>query len=226
MSTVGEAINALRSGKFVLLHDSNIRENEIDMVISAEFVRPEHIATMRSVAGGLICLCLEYEIANKLGLMYMYEILRDHKSLYKLASNKAPYGDKPSFSLWINHNDTFTGITDMDRSLTISKMAYVCKRIDLDGKEYFFDNFRAPGHVPLLIAAKGLLHSRKGHTELCTYLAKLSGLTSCVVICEMLDSISYKALSLDKAREYADINNIPLIEGSQLHDHLAISQKQ
>jgi 3,4-dihydroxy 2-butanone 4-phosphate synthase len=227
-SSLEEAIDALRNGKFVLVHDSKIRENEIDMVMAAEFVRPEHIATMRSVAGGLICLALEHEIASKLGLVYMYEILQNvpsHKSLSRLASSKAPYGDRPSFSIWINHRDTYTGVTDTDRALTISKMAHVSKRIDYDGHDYFFDNFTSPGHVPLLIGTKDLLCSRNGHTELCLYLTKLSGLVPCVVICEMLDSVSYKALSIEKAQKYADTNDIPLIEGSQLYDYMLVSQK-
>jgi len=50
-----EAISFLRKGEFILLHDANKRENEVDMVVAAEFVTPAHIARMRQDAGGLIC---------------------------------------------------------------------------------------------------------------------------------------------------------------------------
>src|SRR5437867_8995858 len=51
-----EAITALKAGRFVLVHDDKGRENEVDMVVPAEQVKPHHIATMRNDAGGLVCL--------------------------------------------------------------------------------------------------------------------------------------------------------------------------
>ena len=51
------------------------RENEIDMVVAAEFVTPEHIARMRQHAGGLICIAIDYNFANSLELKYMHDIL-------------------------------------------------------------------------------------------------------------------------------------------------------
>ena len=47
-----------------------------------------------------------------------------------MTNGRAPYGDKPSFSISVNHRDTYTGITDYDRALTISKLASICKNID------------------------------------------------------------------------------------------------
>jgi 3,4-dihydroxy 2-butanone 4-phosphate synthase len=103
--------------------------------------------------------------------------------------------------------------------LTISKMAEICKKIDSDGVEEFAKNFRTPGHVPILIASKGLLEERRGHTELCVYLAQMSKLVPAVVICEMLDSTTHRALSINKAKEYADIKGITLLEAGQLKTH-------
>ena len=137
----------------------------------------------------------------------------------KLSTGKSPYGDNPSFSISVNHRDTYTGITDVDRALTISKMAEVFKKIDSGGAEEFARNFRAPGHVPILIASKGLLQERKGHTELCVYLTQLAELTPVVAICEMLDSTTYRALSSRKAKIYSDKAAIPLLEASQLERH-------
>jgi 3,4-dihydroxy 2-butanone 4-phosphate synthase len=223
LSAIEEAIDTLRDGKFVLVHDDKGREDEIDMVIAAEYITPKNIATMRNDAGGLLCLAISNEITTKLGLTYMHDIIQSLSSINpvfsKLTYGKSPYGDKPSFSITVNHRDTYTGITDIDRALTISKMAEICKKIDSSGVEEFAKNFRTPGHVPILIASKGLLEERRGHTELCVYLAQMSKLVPAVVICEMLDSTTHRALSINKAKEYADIKGITLLEAGQLKTH-------
>ena len=220
LSSIQEAIAAMRSGKFVLVHDDKARENEIDMVIPAEHVTPGHIADMRNNAGGLICLAIPNEVATKLGLVYMHDILvglsKVNQVFSKLSFGKSPYGDKPSFSIAVNHRDTYTGITDVDRALTISKMAEVCKEIDSSGIDEFAKNFRAPGHIPILIASKGLLQERMGHTELCIYLTQLARLIPAAAICEMLDSTTHRALPASKAKEYADKSGIPFLEAGQL----------
>lgn len=217
---IREAIQALRSSHFVLIHDDKGRENEIDMVIAGEKISPEHIAVMRKDGGGLICLAISHEFALKLGLTFMQNILQAVSSINpvfaKLTSGKSPYGDDPSFSIAINHRDTYTGITDFDRALTISKMSEICKRIDTGGINEFANNFRAPGHVPILIASKKLLQDRTGHTELCIYLAQLANLTAAVVICEMLDNETHRALSITKAKTYSTKYQIPLLEADEL----------
>lgn len=226
-----ESLNDLRSGRFVLLHDSDSRENEVDMVVGAQFVTPEHIARMRRDAGGLLCLALRHDIASKLGLPYMHDMLEMASSsttmtapgLSELSKGRSPYGDKPAFSISINHRRTYTGITDVDRSLTISEMAKICSETlnGSDGRTNFVSAFRAPGHVPLLIASRGLMEERLGHTELAVYLTQLANLTPAVAVCEMLDALTYRALSLDSAREYARENGIKIVEGSDLLIHFA-----
>lgn len=223
MYSLEDAIVAFSAGKFLLVHDGKGRENEVDMVIAAEFVTPEHVGIMRRHAGGLICTAITSEVALKLGLMYMHDIL-EHMSttapmLSKISSSKAPYGDRPAFSISVNHRDTYTGITDYDRALTINKIADVCKNINSDGPERFSNSFRAPGHVPILIASKGLLDDRIGHTELCVYLAQVSGLIHSVVMCEMLDLNTHHALTIDEAKKYAKENSILILEGSQLTNY-------
>ena len=66
--SLDEAISSLRKGEFILVHDANKRENEVDMVVAAEFVTPAHIARMRQDAGGLICLSINHSFAKSLGL--------------------------------------------------------------------------------------------------------------------------------------------------------------
>ncbi|HEY7226519.1 MAG TPA: 3,4-dihydroxy-2-butanone-4-phosphate synthase [Nitrososphaeraceae archaeon] len=220
MSLVQDAVRALSNGKFILIHDSESRENEVDMVKGAQYINPQDIATMRNDAGGLICLAISGEIASKLKLIFMHDLLlyasKNNPSLSKMVNSIAPYGDRPSFSITVNHVDTFTGITDIDRALTITKMAEICSDIDNFGKYEFFKKFRSPGHVPILIAAKKLLKERTGHTELSVQLMRLANLIPTVVICEMLDSDTGGALTVNKAIEYSARYKIPLVESLQI----------
>ncbi len=213
---IEEVLNSFRNGKFVLLHDDKNREDEVDLVIAAQYIKPEHITIMRKDAGGLICLAIDYDIASILGLKYMHDILK--KEFNGLVYNNAPYGDRPSFSITINHINTYTGVTDRDRAFTISSMSNICSSRNTNKRELFFTNFKSPGHLHLLIASKGLLDERNGHTELSITLAKMAGVLPLVVICEMLDDNTNGALSLEKAREYAKKNNLAIVEGRDIKE--------
>ena len=210
-------LQSLKRGEFVLLFDSARRENEIDMVVAAEYVTPEHVARMRQHAGGLLCIAIDNDFGNSLGLRYMHDILAESSTDKEMIMGLAPYGDRPTFSISINHYQTYTGITDKDRSLTIQEMA---KIFDVDNKKKkFVSSFKTPGHVPLLLASKGLLQNRQGHTEMSVYLTKLAGLTPVTAICEMMDAETYTALSVEKAEKYARQNVIPLIDGKELLEY-------
>ncbi|MGA7006104.1 MAG: 3,4-dihydroxy-2-butanone-4-phosphate synthase [Nitrososphaeraceae archaeon] len=223
MSRLDDAVSALRSGRFIMIHDDESREDEVDLVMAAQFVRPGSVAEMRNMAGGMICLAISNEVAKILGLMYMHEMLRristNNFTLSKIIFGITPYGDKPSFSISINHIDTYTGITDADRALTISEMAKICTEMDNAGRDQFVRYFRTPGHVPLLIAAKGLIQERMGHTELGVYLMKLANLVPSVVICEMLDSETYKALNIQKAMEISVKRDIPILQANEIKQY-------
>jgi 3,4-dihydroxy 2-butanone 4-phosphate synthase len=215
------ALDSLKRGEFVLLFDSAGRENEIDMVVAAEFVTPEHVARMRQHAGGLLCIALEYNFAKSLDLRYMHEILSDSPiSNKEMIMGLAPYGDYPTFSLSVNHYQTYTGITDKDRALTITEMANI---YNIENKQKkFASTFKTPGHVPLLISSKGLLSARQGHTEMSVYLTKIAGLTPVTAICEMMDAETYSALSVDKAEKFGKQNGIPLIDGKELLEYAKV----
>ena len=216
--TFDSAISSLKQGEFVMIHDSDGRENEIDLVAAAQFITPEHIARMRQHAGGLICLAIDDLMAQKLQLKYMHEILSKSTDIdidsKKMIMGTAPYGDHPTFSIHINHKKTYTGITDMDRALTIKEMATLYDSDD--PKTDFVSSFKTPGHVPVLLASNGLLNSRTGHTEMSIYLTKLAKLSPITTICEMMDSETYSALSVKKAERYAKENAIPFVDGKEL----------
>lgn len=216
--TLDEAITSLKQGKFVLLYDSGKRENEVDMVVAAQFVTPEHISKMRQHGGGLICIAIKDSLAQSLNLQYMHNILSsssgvDHDSK-QMIMGTAPYGDHPTFSISINHRQTYTGITDRDRALTIKEMANLYHSDN--PKNEFMSSFVTPGHVPLLLASNGLLASRQGHTEMSVYLAEIAKLTPVTAICEMMDSQTYSALSVEKAMKFAKENTIPFVDGKEL----------
>jgi len=218
------AIASLKRGEFVLLFDSAGRENEIDMVVAAEFTTPEHVARMRQHAGGLLCLAIDYSFGQKLGLRYMHDILSNSDSLdsdsKEMIMGLAPYGDRPTFSISINHYQTYTGITDHDRALTINEMANLYK-VENNRKK-FVSSFKTPGHVPLLIASKGLLVNRQGHTEMSVYLTRIAELTPVTAICEMMDAETYSALSFEKAQKYAKQNAIPFVDGKELIEYAKV----
>ncbi len=150
----------------------------------------------------------------------MHDILSNTQTIdnqsKKMIMGTAPYGDKQSFYISINHAQTYTGITDRDRALTINEMASLYKNTNGNKKEIFVSSFKTPGHVPLLIASEGLLSDRLGHTEMSIYLTGLAGLCPTAAICEMLDSETYTALSIEKAKKYAKENTIPYFDGNEL----------
>jgi 3,4-dihydroxy 2-butanone 4-phosphate synthase len=191
------------------------------MIIAAEFVGPSQVATMRRDAGGLICVALHPTIAENFGLPYLTEVYEvaspKFNVLTKTRPHDIPYDERSAFSLSVNHRRTFTGITDIDRALTIRELGGLGARA-LDGLavEEFGRNFRSPGHVPLLRAGDGLLDERQGHTELSIALAELAGVTPVVAVCEMLDAQTGRALSREAAAEYAKKHDLVLLDGSDI----------
>lgn len=222
--TIAEAITSLREGEFVLLHDSSGRENEIDMVVAGELITPEHVARMRQHAGGLLCMAISNSLGEKLGLRYMHDILSNSDSFDSESKDMimglAPYGDHPTFSISINHYQTYTGITDRDRALTIREMTNLYNADNPRRK--FISSFKTPGHVPVLIAAKDLLLHRRGHTEMSVYLTELADLRPVTAICEMMDAQTYSALSVEKALKYAKQNAIPFVDGKELIEYAKV----
>ena len=192
---IQEAIAALREGKFILLYDFDDREGETDFAIRADAVTPRHILQMRKDGGGLICTAVDPEAAQRLGLPFASELLRSSGVAEK--EGDIPYDRKnhSSFSLWVNHRNTFTGVTDNDRARTINAIAEQVKRSLNGGGADFHEQFRTPGHVALLRAAEGLLSQRRGQTELSVALARMAGIVPAVTICEMLDDSTGNALS-------------------------------
>ena len=211
--TVAEAVDAFARGDPVLIHDAADREGETDIVYPAGSVTPDAVAHLRNDAGGLVCVALSDAVADALGLPFMQDVL-DHPTS---ADHDLAYDERSSFSLTVNHRETFTGITDDDRSLTIRELAASAADPDADA---FAESFRSPGHVHLLRAAPDLLADREGHTELGIALAAAADLPPAVVVCEMLDDETGAALPPAEARAYAADNGLVYVEGRALADHI------
>ncbi|WP_232686718.1 3,4-dihydroxy-2-butanone-4-phosphate synthase [Halobacterium zhouii] len=209
-SRVDAAVAAFRDGGPVLVHDAADREGEVDLVYPAEGVTPDAVARMRNDAGGLICVALAGQVADAFGLPFASDAF-DHPAA---DHDHLGYDERSSFSLSVNHRETYTGITDNDRALTISELGRAAA--DPDAVE-FSDAFRAPGHVHLLRAAPSLA-DRQGHTELAIALAEEAGIAPAAVVCEMLDGETNEALSVADAKAYADRNDFVYVEGSDLLD--------
>ena len=223
IENISRAVTDLQNGKFVLIYDDDDREGEADIVMASEFVAPESIRTMRKDGGGLIFLMTSSEIADKLKLPFLADLFSDVDDKYpvlkELIPNDIPYDSKSSFSLYINHRDTFTGITDIDRGLTMNKFADLAKKIENidDGAatKMFGKEFRSPGHIPICVASKNLLNERVGHTELVVSLLKMADVISVGSGCEIMGDTG-RALSKTKAKQYADENGFVFLEGKEI----------
>jgi 3,4-dihydroxy 2-butanone 4-phosphate synthase len=222
-ATVLKALDALRAGRFVLVYDADGREEETDMVIASEHVTSEAVRTMRKDAGGLICTTTNSAIQEALGLPFLSEIFKDMGTRFpvmnELIPNDIPYDVKSAFGITINHRKTFTGITDNDRSLTITEFSKLAREAvakeDGWGKREFGRSFRAPGHVHLLNASQKILETRFGHTELSTALVILAGLVPSATVCEMMGDDG-NALPKSEALAYAVRNGLVFLEGAEI----------
>ncbi len=164
-STVEQAIADIKAGKMVLVTDDEDRENEGDLIMAAEFVDTEAINFMATHAKGLICMPCDGEIVDRLQLEPM------------VANNTDNH--ETAFTVSIDHKDTTTGISAVERAFTIKK----CTEADATPTD-----FRRPGHVFPLRSRKGGVLRRTGHTETTTDLCKLAGLKPVGICCEIMSA--------------------------------------
>ncbi|MFC7026639.1 3,4-dihydroxy-2-butanone-4-phosphate synthase [Halomicroarcula sp. GCM10025324] len=212
--SAADAVAAFARGDPVLIHDAADREGETDLVYPAGVVTHDDVARMRNDAGGLVCVALSDAVSDALDLPFMQSVL-DHPTS---ADHDLGYDERSSFSITVNHRDTYTGITDEDRSLTIRELAAAASDPD---PAAFSETFRSPGHVHLLRAAPDLLADREGHTELGVALADAADQPPAVVVCEMLDDETGTALSPTAARSYAEREGLVYVEAASLLERLA-----
>ncbi|KXW56358.1 bifunctional 3,4-dihydroxy-2-butanone-4-phosphate synthase/GTP cyclohydrolase II [Ferrovum sp. PN-J185] len=164
LSPTSEIIEEIRAGRMVVLVDDEDRENEGDLVLAAEYVTPEAINFMARYGRGLICLTLTQERCRQLNLPLMVSDNRSSMTTNFTVSIEAAKG-------------VTTGISAADRAQTIkAAVARFARPEDLV----------QPGHIFPLMARRGGVLIRAGHTEAGCDLSQLAGLEPSAVICEIL----------------------------------------
>ncbi|MCI8516578.1 MAG: bifunctional 3,4-dihydroxy-2-butanone-4-phosphate synthase/GTP cyclohydrolase II [Hungatella sp.] len=163
-NTIEEALSDLRAGKIILVTDDPDRENEGDFICAAEFATQDNINFMACHGKGLICTPMSEKLASGLGFPPMVAENTDNHST--------------AFTVSVDHMDTNTGISAAERSYTMMK----CVEEGVGPGE-----FRRPGHVFPLVARKGGVLVRGGHTEATVDLMRLAGLKECGVCCEIME---------------------------------------
>ena len=213
MDSLRSAISSLKKGSFIVLHDAKGREDEADLICLAEKITPRMVRRMRKDAGGLICVAMDMPSTKRLRIPFAIDVLKSAKNplLFKMGNQKMGYGDKPAFTISINHLKTFTGIPDNDRAYTIREFSKLIAR--KGGPSDFKRHFRAIGHV-FLLTSRGI-KNRRGHTELSVELARIGGFIPAMVLCEMLSDTG-RAASGKEAARYAKKNGYPFIEGKEI----------
>ncbi len=163
LATIEEALEDIRNGRIILVIDDPDRENEGDLICAAEFATTENVNMMATHAKGLICMPMSSGLTEKLGLDQMVAVNTDNHST--------------AFTVSIDHVETTTGISAVERSLTAMKC------VSEDAKP---EDFRRPGHMFPLEAREGGVLKRAGHTEATVDIMKLAGLKECGLCCEIM----------------------------------------
>mgnify|MGYP004599791741 FL=1 len=194
-NTIEEAIEDYKIGRPIIVADDEHRENEGDLIIAAEFATAKIINFMISECKGLVCVSIEKDKADTLSLSEMVSNNTDVKGTAFCQSVDAD----PQFGVT-------TGISAYDRAKTIEVIL---------NKNTKPKDLRRPGHVFPLIARKGGVLSRTGHTEASVDLAKLAGLEPCAVICEIVKEDGTMARREDLFK-FAQKHNIKFITVADL----------
>jgi len=168
LNNIEEVLKDIKAGKMVVVLDDEDRENEGDLIMAAQLVKPEHINFMAKHGRGLICVPMDSDTIQQIGL-------------YPMHNGGGNANDRYSTAWLISvdaKDNTATGISAHDRAVTIKALS------DKKAKENWFAK---PGHVFPLWAKDGGVLVRAGHTEACVDLLKLAKLNTVGVICEIMN---------------------------------------
>ncbi len=200
LTPIPEVIQAIKNGEMIVLVDDENRENEGDLVCAAEFATEKHIAFMATKGCGLVCLSMEGDMLDRLGLPMM---TRDNRSSFGTA-----------FTLSIEAAEgVTTGISAGDRMRTVQAA------IADDAKP---SDIVSPGHVFPLRARDGGVLVRAGHSEASVDLCKLAGLKPAGVICEIMKEDGEMA-RLPDLEKYCEEHNLIL---ASIADLIAYREEQ
>ena len=201
---IEDAIKDFKNGKPIIVADDEDRENEGDLLCSAQCITPDVINFMAKECRGLICLAISNEIAQTLDLPQMVE-----NNTEKM---------RTAFTLSVDAAERFgvtTGISAFDRAKTIEVA------ISKNAQPH---DLRRPGHVFPCVARKGGVLTRIGHTEACVDMAILSGHRPAGVMCEIMNEDGTMARR-DDLKAFADKHGFKFISVSELVAYRLQSEK-
>lgn len=161
--TIEELIEEIKQGRSIVLLDNEERENEGDVICSAQFATTEQVNFMAAYAKGLICMPMSEEYSNKLHLEPMCQTNTDHH--------------ETAFTVSIDYINTTTGISAYERAMTARRATQ---------EDVKPEHFRRPGHMFPLKAKKNGVLEREGHTEATVDFMKLAGLKPVGLCCEIM----------------------------------------
>ncbi|HBM15146.1 MAG TPA: bifunctional 3,4-dihydroxy-2-butanone-4-phosphate synthase/GTP cyclohydrolase II [Lentisphaeria bacterium] len=200
-NSIEDAVKDIHNGKMVIVIDDEDRENEGDLIMAAEKATSEAINFMAKYGRGMICVPITLERSNLLGLNRMIE------------KNEDKYCT--AFTVTVDHISTRTGISAHERALTARELANpVAKASD----------FKRPGHIFPLIAKRGGVLERTGHTEAAIDLAIKAGLTPAGVICEIMNEDGTMART-SHLIEFAHKHSLKIITIERLIEYRKKSEK-
>ncbi len=202
--SIGDAIEDFKSGKPIIVADDEGRENEGDVIVSAQMVTPEIVNFLASEVKGLICLAISKDIAHKLDLPQMVD--------------QNTEGMKTAFTVSIDADEKYgvtTGISAYDRAKTV-EVAVAPDALPSD--------LRRPGHLFPCVAREGGVLERTGHTEAVVDLAKICGHRPAGLMCEVMAPDGHMARR-DYLREFANKYNLKFITVAQLIAYRLKSEK-
>lgn len=195
-NTIEEALEDLGAGKMIVVTDDESRENEGDLIMPAETVTPEAMNFIAKYARGLICTPASEEILDRLKLGQMVSENTDNHCT--------------AFTVSVDHTDTTTGISAYERAYTVKKMAEDgCRPEDL----------RRPGHVFPLLARRGGVLVRRGHTEATVDFARLAGFKPIGVCCEIMSEDGHMART-PELMGFAEKFGLKIVTIDALVDHI------
>jgi 3,4-dihydroxy 2-butanone 4-phosphate synthase/GTP cyclohydrolase II len=166
MNRIEDALAELAAGRAIIVADDENRENEGDFIVAAEYATPEVVNLFAVEGRGLICAALPVERAKELKL-----------KTPKRSGPPALHGTAFTDSVDFRHGTT-TGISAADRSATLTALAAKSTRPS---------DLARPGHVFPILAKKGGVRERRGHTEATVDLCRLAGLSGVGVLCEVMN---------------------------------------
>lgn len=191
MVSVEQAIDDIKNGKMIVMVDDVDRENEGDIIFAANFTTPQKVNFAITHARGVVCVALDDEIAKRLNLGLMVD--------------KNTSSHETAFTVTIDAKDATTGVSAYERNMTIDLIARPNSTPE---------DFVRPGHINPLIAKKGGVLVRTGHTEGSVDLCKLAGISPSAVICEIVneDGTMARRDDLEKFCKTHDINMISIAQ--------------